>query len=348
MSEASSPRILVPVGESITLRNTVAYAVREAANRSGAGVEATVHFVYPVTGRVTEQRELDEPRSLLDRVEVWAREDLGDRDGEATVSFETAVRAADEYLFSPGDYARALAAYAEEHGLDRVIVDPEYTPAGSAPMVQPLATELSRADLAVEEAPVERPTRRTRLVRGGGLAKFVTVFGASYLFYLVIGGFAGAFDYVTGAISAAITATLLTQVTLYEAPDRRTPARAVRAVLYAPYLLWEIVKANLSIAYVVLHPRLPIDPKMVEFEAAVWDDVPVTTLANSITLTPGTLTVDVSRRHFHVHALTKSSREDLLDGALERAVRFVFYGRDATSIPSPAERREASEEVSDE
>ncbi|WP_135533306.1 monovalent cation/H+ antiporter subunit E [Halostella pelagica] len=347
MTTGPSGRILVPIGESVTLRKTVAYAVREARECAEAGEAATVHFVYPITGRVADPEEFDEPESLLDRVEVWAREDLGDEDGSAEVRIETAVQASDVYLFSPIDYARTLIDYAAENDLDRVIVDPEYTPAGSAPMVQPLEYELSRSDLTIEEAPVERKTRRARLVRGSDLAQFATVFGASYLFYLVIGGFAGTFDYVTGAFSAAVTAALLSQISLSEAPDSRTPLRALRALVYAPYLLWEIAKANVTIAYVVLHPRLPIDPGMVEFKAAVWDDVPVTTLANSITLTPGTLTVDVRKRRFYVHTLTTSAREDLLDGGLERAVRFVFYGRQATNIESPAERR-ADEEVTEE
>jgi len=103
-------------------------------------------------------------------------------------------------------------------------------------------------------------------------------------------------------------------------------------------LLKEIAVANLQIAYVVLHPDLPIDPEVVELRAAVWGDTAVTTLANSITLTPGTLTVSVTDRAFAVHSLTPGSRADLFDGGLERAVRFVFYGREAASIPTPRER----------
>jgi multicomponent Na+:H+ antiporter subunit E len=118
-----------------------------------------------------------------------------------------------------------------------------------------------------------------------------------------------------------------------------------RLCLYVPYLVWEIAKANVAIAYVVLHPKLPIDPSLERFEAAVWGDVPATTLANSITLTPGTLTVDVSDREFYIHTLTESSRADLFEGSLERAVRFVYYGRSAARIPSPRERLEDREEV---
>jgi len=77
---------------------------------------------------------------------------------------------------------------------------------------------------------------------------------------------------------------------------------------------------------------------MEEFSPAVPLGLPVTSLANSITLTPGTVTVDVRERHFHVHALTQSARDGIYEGGLERAIRFVFFGRAAARIPSPRER----------
>jgi multicomponent Na+:H+ antiporter subunit E len=72
--------------------------------------------------------------------------------------------------------------------------------------------------------------------------------------------------------------------------------------------------------------------------------MPVTTLANSITLTPGTLTIDVARQHFLVHALIPGAEDDLLEGTLERLVRFVFYGRESARIATPRERLEDQEE----
>jgi len=152
-------------------------------------------------------------------------------------------------------------------------------------------------------------------------------------------------DFLTGAITAAIVTALLAPIAFSRQPSlTRIPRQVTRMAIYAPYLLKEIAVANLQIAYVVLHPSLPIDPEMVELEAAVWGDGPVTTLANSITLTPGTLTVSVSEQAFDIHSLTGSAREDLFDGSLERAVRFVFYGREAAAIPSPRERGQGGDE----
>ncbi|WP_425498527.1 monovalent cation/H+ antiporter subunit E [Haloprofundus halobius] len=347
-------RVLVPVGESPTLRNTVAYAVRTARERAAESEQsATVHFVYPALWRAIEPTragKFEQAEELLDRVELWAEEDLGeDEDGsEPAVDVETAVVGADEYLFSPADFARVIIEYAREHDLDRIVVDPEYQPGGNAPMLRPLEYELTKSELSVEEAPVERPTRRGVLVGRESLTQYLLVFGASYLFYVVLGGFSGAFDYVTGAISATVVTVVLGKIAMKGKPNlRQLPGVLGRLLLYTPYLLWEIARANVALAYVILHPRLPIDPEMVQFEAAVWNDLPATTLANSITLTPGTLTVEVSQREFVIHSLTGSAREDLFDGALERAVRFVFYGRAAARIPSPKERDATREEVSE-
>jgi multicomponent Na+:H+ antiporter subunit E len=342
----ASGGMLVPVGDSVTVRNTVAYALREAAESAeGGAVEPAVHFVFPVSWQRRDLNavEANEAEELLDRVRAWAHEDFDvAEDEDLPVAITTGVIGADEFLFSPRDYADVILQYARDHGLDHVVLDPEFRPGPSTPLITPLAAELDLAEgITYEEAPVERPVRGRRLLgRGVDLRAFGAVFLASFGFYQLIGGFAGTFDLVTGAISAAVVAGVLSGIT-FDRPVR--PDRAlltmVRLAAYVPYLLWEISKANLEVAYIVLHPSLPIDPSLEQFRPALPVGVPVTTLANSITLTPGTVTVDVSDREFHVHALTQGSRDSLYEGGLERAVRFVFFGRDAARIPSPAERQ---------
>jgi multicomponent Na+:H+ antiporter subunit E len=327
------------------VRQAVAYAVEVAIeNAEEAGEQPVIHIVYPLAQRPrlgVESAEMGGARELLDRAAVWATEDAG---ADVDPHVETAVIGADQYLFSPDDYAEVIVRYAREHDVGLAVFDPGFDPLGTTPLLPPLENEVRRAGLEVLEAPIERERRTTRLVRPGTAAQFLTLFGVSYGFYLLLAGSLAFFELATGAISAGVVAFALWGISLTTpVKPGRTLLRIVRFVLYVPYLLWEIAKANVSIAYVVLHPSLPIDPKMVEFDAAVWSALPVTTLANSITLTPGTLTVDVSRRHFTVHTLTKSSREDLFDGGLERAVRFVFYGRTAARIPTPAERLEEEE-----
>lgn len=337
MSGGSS--LLVPVEDSVTFRQTVAHAVARARERDG---DVALHFVCPVSERPLDDEDsavAAEAEEFLERVAVWAEEDLGEAPTRVTI--ETAVVGTDVYLFNPGDYADVLVDYARRNDVDTVVLDPEFNPLGMAPLLPPLERELEAAGLAAELAPVERETRRGPLTRPAGLDQFALLFGSTFGFYLLIAGDLTPFNLATGAVTGTIVAGVLRRISTQGSVELgKLAGRAARMTVYVPYLLWEIVKANIDIAKVVLHPRLPIDPAVVEFDAAVWSALPAATLANSITLTPGTLTVDVTQRHFTVHSLTDGSRSDLLAGGLERAVRFVFYGRRAMRLPTPAERGE--------
>jgi multicomponent Na+:H+ antiporter subunit E len=345
--------VLVPVGDSETLRRTVTYAVEqahEAATESGSAT--TLHFVFPARWRIfeTDRAAVDAANSLLDRVVAWAAEDLDELIGEddpPTVDFESGTVGTGEYVFSPADFADVVGRYADANGVGRIVVDPSFRPGGSAPILRSFEAELAERGFDVLEAPVTRRTRRRLPFTDIGAPEFALVFSTSFLFYLALGGWlvTDPYELLTGVATAGVVTLTLARVALKgELPALRTVGTSlVRLALYTPILLWEIAKANVALAYVVLHPRLPIDPRVVEFDAAVWGDMPVTTLANSITLTPGTLTVDVERQHFLVHALIPDAEDDLLEGTLERLVRFVFYGRESARIASPRERLDDAE-----
>jgi multicomponent Na+:H+ antiporter subunit E len=90
---------------------------------------------------------------------------------------------------------------------------------------------------------------------------------------------------------------------------------------YTPWLILEIVKANFHLLYLVFHPRMMdmIDPHIIEFKTNLESDVAITTLANSITLTPGTITVTASSDGaFRVHAIDKPSAASLPGVMLEK------------------------------
>ncbi len=90
---------------------------------------------------------------------------------------------------------------------------------------------------------------------------------------------------------------------------------------YTPWLILEIIKANFHLLYIVFHPRLNdlIDPHIIDFKTDLTSDIAITTLANSITLTPGTITVTAaSDGVFRVHAIDKPSAEALPGTMLEK------------------------------
>ncbi len=79
------------------------------------------------------------------------------------------------------------------------------------------------------------------------------------------------------------------------------PVRIFWFIVYIPYLLWYIILANLDVAYRVIDPRLPIRPGIVKIKTSLKSDMAKTFLANSITLTPGTMTVDVKGDELYIH-----------------------------------------------
>lgn len=343
----SDNRLLVPVAESATLRQTVEYAVQTVLGGSG---DAYVRFVYVHTPdrAVTESADPDaeqypeeeQASELLQRIAVWADEDAGSESERLVV--ETDQVGQDRYLFSPEDLAEQFAAEIERHDISRLVLDPEYDPGIGAPLLRPLEVELARYEaLQVEQAPVTSRTRRSPLVVRSTPVRIGSLFFISFLFYQLLAGQLYWFDLVTGAMSATIVAVGLSRVTFRKDPTANSVGRVLRLFVYAPYLLFEILKANVQVAAVILHPRLPIEPQLTRVRSAVWGAIPVMALANSITLTPGTLTVRVDGRTLTVHTLVVPAREDLFDGGLERAVRFVFYGRNAMGLSSPRERGDA-------
>lgn len=95
---------------------------------------------------------------------------------------------------------------------------------------------------------------------------------------------------------------------------------AARLLLYIPWLVWAIVKANIDVAKRVLSPSMPISPCMVRIKATQKTDLTRVIYANSITLTPGTVSVDLVGDDILVHALTREAAEDVQSGDMDRRV----------------------------
>jgi multicomponent Na+:H+ antiporter subunit E len=83
----------------------------------------------------------------------------------------------------------------------------------------------------------------------------------------------------------------------------------------------EIAKSTWDVTKIILNPKLPISPTLIRVRANQRTAVGVATYANSITLTPGTITARVSGNEFLVHAVTRSGAEDLAEGIMDRRVK---------------------------
>jgi len=103
-----------------------------------------------------------------------------------------------------------------------------------------------------------------------------------------------------------------------------------RALLFWPWLAWEIVKANIDVARVILHPKLPITPTVLRIKASQVTELGHVFYANSITLTPGTVTLELENGSMDIHALTPTAIEGLLTGEMDRRVHAVEGAADGT------------------
>lgn len=80
-------------------------------------------------------------------------------------------------------------------------------------------------------------------------------------------------------------------------------------VLYIPIFTWEMAKANFDVAYRVLHPKMPIRPGIIKVKTQIRSEIGKAFLANSITLTPGTLTVDIEGQILYIHWIYVRAKE---------------------------------------
>jgi len=129
----------------------------------------------------------------------------------------------------------------------------------------------------------------------------------------------GLTDAAVGLFFCFLVAALVAEI-YPERPQRAfDPRRWFWMLIYIPYFLYYCIKANLDVAYRVLHVDVPIRPGIVRVKTTLKGDVAKTFLANSITLTPGTLTVDISGDDLYVHWINIS--EEDADTQTERIVR---------------------------
>jgi len=140
-----------------------------------------------------------------------------------------------------------------------------------------------------------------------------------------------------GAFSVALAAWLTRDLRVDQTLTvRQRPLGRIRlgpALRYPFWLLKEIAVANVQIAKLVLDPRLPVDPVVVRFDSRLEASLAHVLLANSITLTPGTFTVDVRDGVFTVHALTAEGASATALGSMRGRVAEVFGEDDAATVP---------------
>ena len=154
------------------------------------------------------------------------------------------------------------------------------------------------------------------------ILKTIGLFGL----WVLLSGKLDAFHLSIGFLGAALIAWVNTEPQHLDEP----PLPLVRLVLYLPWLFWEIVKSSLNVTKIILDPKLPINPRLIKYPTNLGNNPAVVLLGNSITLTPGTVTIEVTSKELVVHALDDESSSELESRAMERKIAEVFHSRGET------------------
>lgn len=147
---------------------------------------------------------------------------------------------------------------------------------------------------------------------------------AFFVIWLFVSGQTQLYYVVLGLICSAAVA--LVDMRRSAAPRHVFPW--IRFMWYLPWLTWRVILSACHVSRLILSPSLPIDPQLIRYPTRLRDHAALTLLGNSITLTPGTVTVEITPRELVVHAIDGPSSTDLTSKALEDHVARVFEARE--------------------
>lgn len=157
--------------------------------------------------------------------------------------------------------------------------------------------------------------------------RIVALVIALFAFWLLLSGLYTPFLVLSGLGCSIAVAALGWRMGAAD-PEGHPIHLTAAALTYWPWLIKEIAVSGWHVARIILDPRLPISPALVRFTPLQKSTVGLVTHANSITLTPGTITVEAGHGTFLVHALTRAGAEGLAGGEMDRRVsRFEGGGR---------------------
>lgn len=135
---------------------------------------------------------------------------------------------------------------------------------------------------------------------------------------------------VLGVVSCLLVLYLAHRMDLIDHETHPMHLHPGRILTYWIWLLKEIFKSNIAVARLIINPNLPISPKVFRVKTSQIDEIGQVIYANSITLTPGTVSLEVNDEEIEVHALTNDAAEDLRSGEMDRRVRGLYIERTGT------------------
>ena len=159
--------------------------------------------------------------------------------------------------------------------------------------------------------------------------KYIAVFILSLIFWLLLTFRFTVPNLIVGSVASVICSAIFTRYYFNSVYKFLQPHRYFWFLIYLFIFIWECIKANLDVAYRVLHPAMPIRPGIVKVRTTLKSEFAKTLLANSITMTPGTITVDIIGDDMYIHWIYIRSEDPevytkIITGAFEKYIKRII------------------------
>ena len=159
--------------------------------------------------------------------------------------------------------------------------------------------------------------------------RYVTLFILSMIFWMLLTFEFTIPNLIVGTVSSIICALFFGRIYITNTYKFLQPHRYFWFIIYLFIFIWECIKANIDVAYRVLHPAMPIRPGIVKVKTTLKSDMAKMLLANSITMTPGTISVDIIDDYLYIHWIYISSEDPevytgMITGAFEKYIKRII------------------------
>ncbi|MCX6151285.1 MAG: Na+/H+ antiporter subunit E [Ignavibacteriales bacterium] len=162
----------------------------------------------------------------------------------------------------------------------------------------------------------------------------IIVFVLSFLIWIALTNIVDIQEVIAGIFLSIIVSLIAGHFLVTTEKKKNLFIRFVFIIKYFFVFIWEMIKANLHVAYIVIHPKLPIKPGIVKIKTDLTKDSARTILANSITLTPGTMSVDINpdKNEYYIHWIDVLSKDPadikentrIISAMFEKILKEVF------------------------
>jgi multicomponent Na+:H+ antiporter subunit E len=159
--------------------------------------------------------------------------------------------------------------------------------------------------------------------------RYITLFILSLIFWMLLTFKLTIPNVIVGSVASLICSLIFGRFFIAHSYKLIQPHRYFWFIVYLFIFTWECIKANLDVAYRVLHPAMPIKPGIVKVKTTLKSDMAKMLLANSITMTPGTISVDIIDDYLYIHWIYIRSEDpevytNIITGAFEKYIKRII------------------------